>query len=750
LIHLRRPILAALLLIAGLGYADAQAQRPAPTRDFSNDFGNRPVMPTRSGTSETTNVLSQNALLSEMRSCVEQGKAAGCLTSQQLWDLVNTSVPGVNNTLSAAGTTQAGATAIPAATQLAKVTGGTGGVALPVAVAGQLEAACNYSGASISVYPANGSGASINGGSANAAIPLANGVCDVLYAMSATDWEMVGSSSPLIAAGTVGDTVRVGPTAWQIQDAGLQTPAVNITTYGAIGDGASHPACTVLGLSTLAQLQAYKSGLFSFATSCNDQIAWLSAQAIANANANIYVPSGTFNMDSNAATSGLLTLTSSSITGASSASSNLSWPYDLGSGNEAVLCGTTVGNGRFCSGNISHVSLDGPAAGGYYATHLGSAVAGMDGFFWGAREQVADVAISGFNKCLDIVGDQTLIENVTTTNCTYGLYFDKPSATNFGSMIFIKDIWQESSIAAVGVDSTDGATIGNDSFLQNCLCVAPFGILANVGSSNSTRVVTSESIFINDQFENLGNAAYATDNTSNDYIAVDYNSRWIGIEFIWNTTYRASAYNHDGIFDLYEMNLSTLDDPQQPAQWTAGAVAVFNIQVLANGNVTGDINSLGTPLYYTGTGAGIANFSFDETGYYGGSVYASQLTGCCITQSESLNGYAAMQMTNSNAGASAAAAYNLGNATGQYEAGLYVTGSGYSPANVGVVYGIGGLEFAVGSSTGNVLDYGVTTASTWSFLNGKVNINGITQGGTASKYVCIDSSGNLVTQTAAC
>lgn len=49
--------------------------------------------------------------------------------------------------------------------------------------------------------------------------------------------------------------------------------------YGAIGDGTSRPAGDHLGLSTLAELQAYNDGTFSFATALDDEMDWLAWQA---------------------------------------------------------------------------------------------------------------------------------------------------------------------------------------------------------------------------------------------------------------------------------------------------------------------------------------------------------------------------------------------------------------------------------------------------------------------------------------
>lgn len=51
--------------------------------------------------------------------------------------------------------------------------------------------------------------------------------------------------------------------------------------YGAIGDGASHPARNVLNVTTLAELQAYDGGVFWFADSLDNEMDWLAIQAAA-------------------------------------------------------------------------------------------------------------------------------------------------------------------------------------------------------------------------------------------------------------------------------------------------------------------------------------------------------------------------------------------------------------------------------------------------------------------------------------
>ncbi len=125
----------------------------------------------------------------------------------------------------------------------------------------------------------NWSGSQYVSGGTGAAIPATeNALCGTNVAGSAractpgTDY--VAPSTP--ATGALSGTYA---------DPGL-APAylpsnlivVNVKQYGAVGNGSSHPACTYLGLANLAALQAYNGGIYSFATSCTNQMDWLATQ----------------------------------------------------------------------------------------------------------------------------------------------------------------------------------------------------------------------------------------------------------------------------------------------------------------------------------------------------------------------------------------------------------------------------------------------------------------------------------------
>ena len=134
-------------------------------------------------------------------------------------------------TVSAAGTTQAGATALAADNSY--VTSGTGGVALPSAYTGQAVAACNATAAQILVYPVNGGSAAIGAMAANTPMALGPGLCQEFNATSTTAWVygkgQCGSGAPgvfIVACyGAVGNGVAD-------DTAGMQLAEYEAETYG--------------------------------------------------------------------------------------------------------------------------------------------------------------------------------------------------------------------------------------------------------------------------------------------------------------------------------------------------------------------------------------------------------------------------------------------------------------------------------------------------------------------------------------
>lgn len=88
--------------------------------------------------------------------------------------------------------------------------------------------------------------------------------------------------------------------------------------------------------------------------------------------------------------------------------------------------------------------------------------------------------------------------------------------------------------------------------------------------------------------------------------------------------------------------------------------------------------------------------------------------------------------------------------SGQAPAGTVVAQTGATPAASD-----GTTLFSLNSasnawSASQLFNGGIAVNGAVVLTGGAVNINGITNGGTASKYVCVDSSGNIVVQSGAC
>jgi hypothetical protein len=400
-----------------------------------------------------------------------------------------------------------------------------------------------------------------------------------------------------------------------------QSP-VPVTAAGALADGASHPACTTLGLANLAALQAYTINGFTFsaATACTNELDWIAIQTIINAGKSVSFPAGTYIIDNaNSASDGSGTITlppandqspgsgSVSLFGVASASTILSWPADLGTGYAGLVCNQR--STSTCAGVINDLFIKGPATTGYTA-NLGAQMANMDGFYWGGRRQVTDLGITGFNKCFDVVGDQTAIYQLTTINCTYGVYFDTPSTTNFGNITFYRAILDGSSRAAVGVKH--GATISEDTWVAPCFCAAPWGILMEMGGATDHPDINVGSVYINPQFENLGNGAIGDDSNTSPYYAIDYNTKYINPEFLWAPANKNPSQAANAVFNLYQTILDTIDGINLPTSWTPGALGIFDIEFPTEMEVTGDVATLQSNATTAGKPFSVYNVSANQ------------------------------------------------------------------------------------------------------------------------------------------
>ena len=159
-------------------------------------------------------VLTQSQLNAELgTSCAAQGKTAPCIAPAQMSDFITTAVPAVVTGISAAGSSQSGATGLTGQVDdVATVAQGTG-VSLPSPVAGQVVTVCNEGAHPLRVYPS--SGVSIGPLAANAYValpaPAASNSCRDFDALSSTVWKELPLGAPgeilVVDYGATGDGV---------------------------------------------------------------------------------------------------------------------------------------------------------------------------------------------------------------------------------------------------------------------------------------------------------------------------------------------------------------------------------------------------------------------------------------------------------------------------------------------------------------------------------------------------------------
>jgi hypothetical protein len=369
--------------------------------------------------------------------------------------------------------------------------------------------------------------------------------------------------------------------------------SLSVRDFGAIGDGKSHPACKTLGLSSLTELRAVQKGRYSVATGCDDEMDWLAAAAAAAAGYDLVYPRGIFlnnhaiNLPEAPDTPGGKEPSRSiSIFGASHETTILRWPHDLGPGQWAIACEGRTRPGAHCAGIVRNVTLMGP--GDHVA--VGTPPAQMDGFAWGARRQVNDLYIAGFNKCFSIVGDQTSIDQLQTNRCAFGIYFEKPNPILFGDLVFTKTIINNSAIAGIAV--APEASVNEVTWIGLVVAGAPWGILKETNGKNFQAQVTHGATFISTQWEHIGNGLIGDDAGGDDRKAIDYNTRWLQTEYTHDERFRLPGSSYDGVINLLQSYQTVYDGLREPSQWEPGRLGIFNIRHATQTKVIGDLPTL--------------------------------------------------------------------------------------------------------------------------------------------------------------
>jgi hypothetical protein len=266
--------------------------------------------------------------------------------------------------------------------------------------------------------------------------------------------------------------------------AGVQTAQgnvyiVNAKQYGAVGNGASNQACTVLGLANRAALQAYNGGQFSFATACTNQMDWLVTQYLVNkltsTGGSIKLSGGPYIWDQPV----ILPNSQDAYTGSSKGiylvgdgeGGTLIEPAvaDFGANSGMISCGpptasysdnSGAGSGRYggvgaCYGGISDITFYNPYSDTYngganvnvssstYARgttnvpapgYSGSPIQ-MDGVLLGGRMNLKRVGAWGFRMGFNLVGDHMTWDQIDAEKDFCGLYWAPASIYLVGDII---------------------------------------------------------------------------------------------------------------------------------------------------------------------------------------------------------------------------------------------------------------------------------------------------------------------------
>lgn len=284
----------------------------------------------------------------------------------------------------------------------------------------------------------------------------------------------------------------------------------NAKTYGAVGNGASHPASGSYG--SLAALQAvYGTTVGGVSIALTNELDWLGAQkaidtayaagggvayiegpgpyVFSNANS-VSDGSGTLIVKPTSA-GGQLNGTCVDIAGDSMQATTLTWPSDLGSGRAAISCDApnathTGGTGRFAAnhfyeGWFRDFHAIGPG-GGSSITH-GVSPANMDGIVVGARRHSRYVAVSGFHFAWNVNGDYIEFETCYGFGSYYGFYCADANATLFGDYIFRRCMFNGNAMAALAI-SKNGQL--NGALMSGCyLGNNPYAYLMEAGTPDS-------------------------------------------------------------------------------------------------------------------------------------------------------------------------------------------------------------------------------------------------------------------------
>lgn len=304
----------------------------------------------------------------------------------------------------------------------------------------------------------------------------------------------------------------------------LATGAVtaSIMSYGAIGDGQSHPLST--RFPSLGAAQA----VYPAATALTEEIDYHAVRKAIDVasvvGGTVLAPHGRFMMNNAASPACFLQIPEATyrvsesarqvnIKGAGWRSTVFKWPTDYGTNgsNFALCCGDPTGTkvnalgrwgGNYYEGFFEDFAVEGPVP----SFTVGVKNRNLSGIGWGSRRHMRRVGCNGFYAGIDVVGDWALIESCYFTYNYYGAYFPSKSSSLYGDVDFHKCFFTSAAMA--------GIAIGNGGYIQSefqgCyIGGAPYGIMQESGSTSDTLLFGR---FVDCQFEFLGNAAVFDEN----------------------------------------------------------------------------------------------------------------------------------------------------------------------------------------------------------------------------------------------
>lgn len=241
---------------------------------------------------------------------------------------------------------------------------------------------------------------------------------------------------------------------------------INVKELGAVGNGSTHPACTYLGLGTsLSALQSYNGSMYSFATSCSNEMDWLATQLAVNrltgVGGTVKMSAGTYVWDqpvilplsfddpANAVglniigdgLGGTFIIPDVADFGANSGMMSCGLPNALYSDNAGAGSGRYTSHGS-CFGNFENLTFYDPFVNGTtnivsstYARGLtgvpAPSVSGtlvqMDGIVMGGRMNMHRVGAWDFRMGFNIVGDHMTWSEINAPHNLCGIYFAQQS-----------------------------------------------------------------------------------------------------------------------------------------------------------------------------------------------------------------------------------------------------------------------------------------------------------------------------------